>query len=76
MQVEGEQLAVFKYGNSFLATAAKCPHVGGPLHLGDIEVYILFETLIKNTYMTLKGGETFVQASGSWLFKFKNSHIL
>merc|ERR1712062_301775 len=38
VEVEGEQLAVFKYGNSLLATAAKCPHVGGPLHLGDIEV--------------------------------------
>ena len=38
IQVEGQQVAVFKYGSSFLATAAKCPHVGGPLHLGDIEV--------------------------------------
>ena len=33
-----EQVAIFRHGQSVLATSAKCPHAGGPLHLGDIEV--------------------------------------
>ena len=31
-------LAIFKYGDAALATSAKCPHAGGPLYEGDIEV--------------------------------------
>ena len=37
VEANGEQLAVFKYGSSLLATSAQCPHAGGPLHLGDLE---------------------------------------
>ena len=29
---------MFRHGESVLATSAQCPHAGGPLHLGDIEV--------------------------------------
>ena len=36
--VNNADVAVFKYGDSVLATQARCPHAGGPLHLGDIEV--------------------------------------
>ena len=37
-QVNNTELAIFRYGERVLATAARCPHLGGPLHLGDIEV--------------------------------------
>jgi len=37
VEANGEQLAVFRYGSSLLATSAQCPHAGGPLHLGDLE---------------------------------------
>ena len=36
--VNNTEVAVFKYGEDVLATQAKCPHAGGPLNLGDIEV--------------------------------------
>ena len=38
VEVNGRQVAVFRHGESLLATEAVCPHAGGPLHLGDIEV--------------------------------------
>jgi len=38
VKVNNTDIAVFKYGDSVLATSEKCPHAGGPLHLGDIEV--------------------------------------
>ena len=36
--VNNTDVAVFRYGDQVLATQARCPHAGGPLHLGDIEV--------------------------------------
>lgn len=38
VKVNNTEVAVFKYGDEILATTNKCPHAGGPLHLGDIEV--------------------------------------
>jgi len=38
VKVNNTEVAVFKYGEKVLATTNKCPHAGGPLHLGDIEV--------------------------------------
>ena len=38
VSVNSTDLAVFKYGDSVIATSARCPHAGGPLHLGDIEM--------------------------------------
>jgi len=38
VNVNNTDVAVFKYGDSLLATNEKCPHAGGPLHLGDIEM--------------------------------------
>lgn len=38
VKVNNTEVAVFKYGDKILATTNKCPHAGGPLHLGDIEV--------------------------------------
>jgi len=38
VNVNNTDVAVFKYGDKILATQARCPHAGGPLHLGDIEV--------------------------------------
>lgn len=32
-----QQIAVFRYHNRVYAIKEKCPHLGGPLHLGDIE---------------------------------------
>ncbi|KAK3102939.1 hypothetical protein FSP39_015110 [Pinctada imbricata] len=32
-----KKIAVFRYGNQVFAIDEKCPHLGGPLHLGDIE---------------------------------------
>ncbi|XP_064602383.1 Rieske domain-containing protein-like [Liolophura sinensis] len=31
------QIALFRYGEEVFALDEKCPHAGGPLHLGDIE---------------------------------------
>jgi len=36
--VNNTEVAIFRYGDTVLATGARCPHAGGPLHLGDIEV--------------------------------------
>ena len=36
--VNNTEIAVFRFGDNVLATQARCPHAGGPLHLGDIEV--------------------------------------
>ena len=36
--VNNTEVAVFRFGEEVLATQARCPHAGGPLHLGDIEV--------------------------------------
>ena len=41
VEVNNRSLAVFKFGRSLLATEARCPHAGGPLQLGDIEVCFL-----------------------------------
>ena len=38
VSVNNTDVAVFKFGDKVLATQARCPHAGGPLHLGDIEV--------------------------------------
>merc|ERR1712226_957668 len=38
VRVNNTDIAVFKYGDSVLATEESCPHMGGPLHLGDIEM--------------------------------------
>ena len=38
VNVNNTEIALFKYGESIIATEAKCPHAGGPLHLGEIEV--------------------------------------
>ncbi|XP_064398795.1 uncharacterized protein LOC135345292 isoform X2 [Halichondria panicea] len=35
--VNGREIAVFLYGNNFYAVDEHCSHLGGPLHLGDIE---------------------------------------
>ncbi|ESO97837.1 hypothetical protein LOTGIDRAFT_152940 [Lottia gigantea] len=32
-----EKVALFRHGNNVYAVKDKCPHAGGPLHLGDIE---------------------------------------
>ncbi|KAK6191953.1 hypothetical protein SNE40_003521 [Patella caerulea] len=32
-----EQIALFRHGQKVYAVKEKCPHAGGPLHLGDIE---------------------------------------
>ncbi|ELT91020.1 hypothetical protein CAPTEDRAFT_200608 [Capitella teleta] len=32
------ELALFRYGSEAFAIKDKCPHLGGPLHVGDIEV--------------------------------------
>ncbi|XP_071478791.1 Rieske domain-containing protein-like [Diadema antillarum] len=33
-----DNIALFRYGELLFAVGEKCPHLGGPLHLGDIEV--------------------------------------
>jgi len=38
INVNNTKVAVFRYGDQVLATSDKCPHAGGPLHLGDIEM--------------------------------------
>ena len=38
VNVNKTEIAVFRYGDSVLATKERCPHAGGPLHLGDIEM--------------------------------------
>ena len=38
VRVNNTEVAVFRYGEEVVATQARCPHAGGPLHLGDIEV--------------------------------------
>ena len=37
VEVNRQGVAVFRFGSSLVATEARCPHAGGPLHLGDIE---------------------------------------
>eukprot|EP00112_Aurelia_sp_Birch-Aquarium-sp1_P026253 Seg92.3 transcript_id=Seg92.3/GoldUCD/mRNA.D3Y31 product="Rieske domain-containing protein" protein_id=Seg92.3/GoldUCD/D3Y31 len=32
-----KEIALFRYGEGVYAIDERCPHVGGPLHLGDIE---------------------------------------
>ena len=39
VNVNDTEIALFKYGETIIATESKCPHAGGPLHLGDIEVF-------------------------------------
>lgn len=36
-QINGQSVALFRYGNRVFAVQDKCPHAGSPLHLGDIE---------------------------------------
>ncbi|PIK46547.1 putative Rieske domain-containing protein-like [Apostichopus japonicus] len=38
VKVNGEEVALFRLGEEVFAVKEKCPHQGGPLHLGDIEV--------------------------------------
>lgn len=38
VKVNNTDVAVFKYGEEVIATSDRCPHAGGPLHMGDIEV--------------------------------------
>jgi len=38
VNVNNTDIALFKYGETIIATNEKCPHAGGPLHLGEIEV--------------------------------------
>ncbi|BFZ04044.1 hypothetical protein BsWGS_07083 [Bradybaena similaris] len=35
--VNDEEIALFRIGDEVFAVQAKCPHLGGPLHLADIE---------------------------------------
>jgi len=35
--LNGKKIALFRYGERVFAIDEKCPHMGGPLHLGDIE---------------------------------------
>lgn len=37
VKVNDRQIALFKYKGKIFAMDEKCPHLGGPLHLGDIE---------------------------------------
>lgn len=37
VELNAQQIAVFKYRNRIYAVQDSCPHMGGPLHLGDIE---------------------------------------
>ena len=39
VNVNNTEIALFKYGETIIATESKCPHAGGPLHLGEIEVF-------------------------------------
>jgi len=34
--VEGQRIAVFLVKDEVVATTGKCPHAGGPLHLGSL----------------------------------------
>merc|ERR1719242_910089 len=38
VNVNNKDVAVFKYGDDVIATSSRCPHAGGPLFKGDIEV--------------------------------------
>jgi len=38
ININNTEVAVFRYGDQVLATSDACPHAGGPLHLGDIEM--------------------------------------
>ncbi|XP_077994213.1 3-phenylpropionate/cinnamic acid dioxygenase ferredoxin subunit-like [Glandiceps talaboti] len=37
VQINGQKIAIFRHGNKVYAINEKCPHAGGPLHMGDIE---------------------------------------
>eukprot|EP00794_Sanderia_malayensis_P018086 gene18086-19893_t len=37
VRVNKKEIAIFRYGDTVFAIDEKCPHAGGPLHLGDIE---------------------------------------
>ncbi len=37
VNVEGKQLAIFRYQGEFFALDETCPHRGGPLHEGPIQ---------------------------------------
>ena len=39
VNVNNTEIALFKYGDRIIATESKCPHAGGPLHLGEIELF-------------------------------------
>ena len=38
VNINNKEVAVFRYGQEVIATSSRCPHAGGPLHQGDIEV--------------------------------------
>ncbi|XP_013382072.1 Rieske domain-containing protein [Lingula anatina] len=37
VEVNETKIALFRYGDQLHAVNEKCPHAGGPLHIGDIE---------------------------------------
>lgn len=41
VKINDETIALFRVGEEVHATQAKCPHMGGPLHLADIEELVV-----------------------------------
>ncbi|XP_078670312.1 3-phenylpropionate/cinnamic acid dioxygenase ferredoxin subunit-like [Branchiostoma floridae x Branchiostoma belcheri] len=37
VHINEEKIALFRHGETVYAIQERCPHMGGPLHLGDIE---------------------------------------
>lgn len=37
LELNGKEIALFRYADRIYAVEEACPHMGGPLHLGDIE---------------------------------------
>ncbi|XP_070561151.1 Rieske domain-containing protein-like isoform X1 [Ptychodera flava] len=37
ISLNGQKIAIFRHGDKVYAINEKCPHAGGPLHMGDIE---------------------------------------
>ncbi|XP_071524899.1 uncharacterized protein [Panulirus ornatus] len=37
VKVNEQEVALFRYGDIVYAISERCPHAGGPLHIGDIE---------------------------------------
>ncbi|XP_059170897.1 cholesterol 7-desaturase nvd-like [Physella acuta] len=47
IQLNDENIALFRIGQKVYATQATCPHAGGPLHLADIEELLTGEICLK-----------------------------